>query len=112
MKMSHITTCHSQICHLANPDFSIVWTEKGIVEQQKWNVDSSNTKVCTPYSLAPNPELLRLELTVFYLRAEILNHRTRVKESLRKAQKDWHTWYVADSRRCAKAYDIESAYHL
>lgn len=38
VNVSYITGCHSQICHLSRPDFSIAWTEK-------WNAELEENKV-------------------------------------------------------------------
>lgn len=42
--MDYVPAYQSQISHLQNPNFVIIWTKKWRVELQKWKDDSNNIR--------------------------------------------------------------------
>lgn len=73
IKINYVTKDYLHICQLQNPNFNILWTIKRNAESQWRKSGINNTIVCTAYSLASNPVLHALELTVSWLSVVILN---------------------------------------
>lgn len=60
MYTDYAATWHLKICHVENPDYTILWTEKCYAILQKWNLGCSVTGVYTAYSLFSEPRITGL----------------------------------------------------